>query len=120
VAAAICSTVAPSGRLSSSIIWACLVPARAVGLSADAALVTLALPLPLADLPFFAGEAAASAAVAGAAASIAWAPASADVAPVWAGVAPSDASSSVSAPMAWRPARVIRSGGGSSPRGAPW
>src|SRR5919106_1940605 len=31
VAAAICSTVAPSGRLSISIIWACLVPARGVG-----------------------------------------------------------------------------------------
>ena len=42
VAAAICSTVAPSGRLSSSIIWACLVPARGVGLSAGAALAGLA------------------------------------------------------------------------------
>src|SRR5918996_2268385 len=38
VAAAICSTVAPSGRLSISIIWACLVPARGVGLPAGAAL----------------------------------------------------------------------------------
>src|ERR687892_2012557 len=37
VAAAICSTVAPSGRLSISIIWACLVPVRGVGLSAGAA-----------------------------------------------------------------------------------
>ena len=42
VASAICSTVAPSGRLSSSIIWACLVPARGVGLSAGAALAGLA------------------------------------------------------------------------------
>ena len=64
VAAAICSTVAPSGRLSSSIICACLVPARGVGLSAGAALVALALPL--AALPFFAGVAAPSASVAGA------------------------------------------------------
>src|ERR671918_1717137 len=33
VALAICSTVAPSGRLSSSIMRACLVPARGMGLS---------------------------------------------------------------------------------------
>jgi hypothetical protein len=38
VASAICSTVAPSGRLSRSISSACLVPARCAGLSADAAL----------------------------------------------------------------------------------
>src|SRR5919106_581364 len=76
VAAAICSTVAPSGRLSISIIWACLVPVRGVGLSAGAALVTLALRL--AALPFFAGVAAPSASVTGAA-SIAWTPASAGV-----------------------------------------
>jgi hypothetical protein len=38
VAAAICSTVAPSGRFSISIMRACLVPARGVGLSAGAAL----------------------------------------------------------------------------------
>ena len=36
------------------------------------------------------------------------------------GVAPSGASSSVSTPMASRPARVMRSGGGSSPRSVPW
>jgi hypothetical protein len=47
VAAAICSTVAPSGRLSSSIICACLVPARGVGLSAGAALPGLAFALAL-------------------------------------------------------------------------
>src|ERR671918_2886908 len=58
VAAAICSTVAPSGRLSISIIWACLVPARGVGFalgspaasgSLVAGAVVLAL-LPLAGL----------------------------------------------------------------------
>src|ERR687892_1110436 len=38
VAAAIWSTVAPSGRLSSSIICACFVPVRGVGLTADATL----------------------------------------------------------------------------------
>jgi hypothetical protein len=37
VAAAICSTVAPLGRLSRSIIKACLVPARGLGLSAGKA-----------------------------------------------------------------------------------
>src|ERR671919_1554967 len=114
VAAAICSTVAPSGRLSISIIWACLVPARGVRVAAGAASVTLALPL--ADLRFFAGLGVPSAPVARAGAST---PAPADVAPVSPGVAPFGASSSVSTPMAWRPARVIRSGGGSSPRGAP-
>ena len=51
VAAAICSTVAPSGRLSSSIICACLVPARGVGLSAGAALAGLALAARLAPWP---------------------------------------------------------------------
>src|ERR671919_1146754 len=60
VAAAICSTVAPSGRLSISIIWACLVPLRGVGFAlgspaASGALVARAvvlafLPLPLAGL----------------------------------------------------------------------
>jgi hypothetical protein len=94
-----------------------LVPARGAGLSADGALVTLALRV--ASLPVFAGVAAPSTSITGATASIAWAPASAAVAPVSAGVAPSEASSSVSTPMAWRPARVIRSAGGSSPRGAP-
>src|SRR5918994_3537936 len=42
VAAAICSTVAPSGRLSMSIMSACLVPVRSVGFSAGAALPGLA------------------------------------------------------------------------------
>jgi hypothetical protein len=42
VAAAICATVAPSGRWSSAISWACLVPARGVGFPAGAALVGLA------------------------------------------------------------------------------
>src|ERR671918_896584 len=52
VAAAICSTVAPSGRLSISIIWACLVPVRGVGLSAGAVLFGLAaFALRLAALP---------------------------------------------------------------------
>ena len=77
LAAAICSTVAPSGRLSSSIISACLVPARGVGLSADAALalvlrvagaVLAAFALPLAAL-VFARFCAPSASLAGAGAS---------------------------------------------------
>src|ERR687897_3902449 len=60
VAAAICSTVAPSGRLSISIIWACLVPVRGVGFAlgspaAFGSLVARAVVLaflPLAGLPF--------------------------------------------------------------------
>ena len=58
VAAAICSTVAPSGRLSSSIIWACLVPARGQrsaapgGGGAAGAVLGAFLPLPLAGLVF--------------------------------------------------------------------
>src|SRR5918996_5447986 len=47
VAAAICSTVAPSGRLSISIMSACLVPARGVGFSPGAALPGFALALAL-------------------------------------------------------------------------
>jgi hypothetical protein len=42
VAAAICATVASSGRPSSSISLACLVPVRGVGLSDDATLAGLA------------------------------------------------------------------------------
>src|ERR671919_1131056 len=42
VASAICPTVAPSGHLSISIIWACLVPVRGVGFSAAAAFSGLA------------------------------------------------------------------------------
>src|ERR687897_2886246 len=71
VSAAICSTVAPSGRLSISISWACLVPARGVGLSAGAALPGLAA---LAFALRFAGVAARSALVAGPWASTAGAP----------------------------------------------
>jgi hypothetical protein len=87
VAAAICSTVAPLGRLSRSIMSACLVPARGAGFSADAAMPGLALVLR------FAGMAAG---------------ASAGLAPLSPGVAPSGASFSVSMPMACMPAQVIR------------
>jgi hypothetical protein len=66
VAAAICSTVAPSGRFSISIIRACLVPARGVGfapvspavlgsLGTGAVLAAFALPL---GRPLWAGASA--------------------------------------------------------------
>src|SRR5919106_4742104 len=88
VAAAICSTVAPSGRLSMSIIKACLVPARGVGFSADAAVPDLAA---FALVLRLAGVAAPSAPVAGVGAATAWTPESAGIPPVSAGVAHSDA-----------------------------
>ena len=81
VAAAICSTVAPSGRLSISIISACLVPARGVGFAAGSrrcrGLAVVAFALPLAGL-VFAGFVAPLASLAGAGASAALS-ASADV-----------------------------------------
>ena len=72
--------VAPSGRLSSWISFACLVPARGVGLAAGAAWAGLAFALALA-FPL-AGVGVPSASVAGVAASLAGGPASADVAGV--------------------------------------
>jgi hypothetical protein len=44
VAAAIWSTVAPSGRLSRSIMSACLVPLRGAGFSASVALISRGTP----------------------------------------------------------------------------
>jgi hypothetical protein len=122
VAAATCSTVAPSGRLSSSISLACLVPARGVGFSVGAALAGLAGLAAFALALRLPGVAPLSAPAARVGAWTGSTPESAGVAPVSASVAGSAAwvSSSGSTPMASRPRRVIRSGGGSSPRGVPW
>jgi hypothetical protein len=116
VAAAICSTVAPSGRLSISIIWACLLPARGVGFavgSPAAGAVSVAfLPLPLAGLAL-ARFAAPSASLEGAGASAALS-ASADVGAV---SAPAGASSpSGSTPIAAMPSLVTTTT--SAPRSA--
>src|SRR5688572_18974560 len=117
VASAICSTVAPSGRLSSSIICACLVPVRGVGFglrSLAAGAARLAFALPLAGF-VLAGVAATSAFVAGAGAPTALS-VSADVGAV--SVAAGASSSSASTPIAAMPSLVMtaRSGPPSPPR----
>ena len=98
VAAAICSTVAPSGRLSSSIMQGLLGAGARRGLLGRRSLGSAWPPSPW---PFaWPAWPRCRPRSPGPAASVAWAPASADVAPVSAGVAPSGASSSVSTPMA--------------------
>ena len=129
VAAAICSTVAPSGRLSISIISACLVPARGVGFAVGSppalprARWSAARPWPwpcaLAGL-LLAGVAAPSASVAGAGASAALS-ASADVGAVsgaGVGLVAGRSSPSGSTPIAAMPSLVMttRSGPPSPPR----